>query len=112
MAHSALYIRIMNSARWRKLRNDVISEQPVCQECQKHGIVRASRCVHHIVPIESQPTEALAIETAFRRSNLVALCFECHKDIHAAERSHSKANHKQRTQDALQRWIDKHKPKQ
>lgn len=100
----------MNSARWRHLRNEVISEQPVCQECQKRGIVKASTCVHHLVPIESQKSERAAIETAFRRSNLVALCFDCHKNIHAAERSHSKAAHKQRQSEALQRWIDKHSP--
>lgn len=92
----------MNSATWRRLRAEVISEQPICQECHR----KPSRCVHHEVEVESGLTDAEMERICFNRSGLRALCFECHNAIHKAKRSHSKAAHKQRQSEALQRFIN------
>ena len=108
MAHSKLYVRIMNSRQWVELRNRKIAANPLCERCQQEGIVRVSRCVHHLVPVESGRTEADCWELATRWSNLQALCFDCHAKAHAEEHSHSKEGHAARAKDRLKQWINKH----
>lgn len=104
--HSPTYIRLMNRREWRDLRNDVLSEQPVCQECGR----KASQCVHHIVEVESGRTDAEMERIAYNRANLRALCFECHNAIHKAKRSHSKQAHRQRAAEALERFKQRINP--
>lgn len=106
MAHSKLYIQLMNSREWRELRTQVIREHPICQRCEAMGRVTASRCVHHIVPVESGRTEAECRELAMRRSNCQALCYQCHADIHRAEHSHSRDVILERTNQRLAAWAD------
>lgn len=106
MAHCPTYVRLMNSSEWRRLRTEVISEQPVCQACQR----AASQCVHHIVEVESGRTDAEMERIAFNRANLQALCFHCHSEIHRAKRSHSKQAHKRRASEALERFKQRINP--
>lgn len=106
MAHSKLYVRLMNSREWHELRTQVIREHPICQRCESVGHITASRCVHHVIPIESARTEAEARDRCLSRNNCIALCFQCHADIHKAERSHTKAVIAERTQQRLSTWAD------
>lgn len=106
MAHSDLYKRLMNSREWRELRTEVIREHPICQRCEAMGRVTASRCVHHIVPVESGRTETECMQLAFRKTNCQALCYQCHADIHRAEGYHSKDVMKQRADQRLAAWSD------
>ena len=106
MAHSKLYVKLMNSREWRELRTQVIREHPLCQRCEQEGRVTASRCVHHVQPVESGRTEAEMRDLCFRRSNCVALCYQCHADIHKAERSHSRQVIAERTCQRLSTWAD------
>lgn len=109
MAHSKLYIRLMQSAEWRKLRNEWLGEHPICENCYKvYDIITPAQCVHHEVPIESGRTDADCRRLAFSRSNLTSLCFKCHSDIHKAERSHSRDAHQQRESERLERWKKRH----
>ena len=105
MAHSKLYVRLMNSREWRQLRWQVIAEHPLCERCEAKGYITASRCVHHLIPVESGKTEAECRDLAFRRSNLQALCYQCHSEIHKAERSHSKEVMKERNEERLSVWA-------
>ena len=57
MAHSKLYVQLMNSREWRELREAKIRANPLCECCQAKGYVVPSRCVHHIVEVESGRTE-------------------------------------------------------
>lgn len=52
---------------WRKLRKQVLAEQPVCQACH----VRVSTECDHIVPKSQGGTN--------ERTNLQGLCRECHQ---------------------------------
>ncbi|MBA4142307.1 MAG: HNH endonuclease [Nitrosospira sp.] len=38
----------LNGAAWARLRRLVLSEQPLCRECQREGRIRASLDVDHI----------------------------------------------------------------
>lgn len=61
---------------WRKLSERVRKEQPLCQTCEKDGIVTPAEDVHHVVPIDEAPWLRLD------RSNLMAVCKACHQKIH------------------------------
>ena len=89
-----------------------LTKQPFCQECARQGIVTAAQCVHHIKPIESAKTPEQMEELAFNFGNLSSLCFEHHAAVHAAERSHSREAHQQRTRDRLEQWKARHTKQQ
>lgn len=108
MAHSKLYVKLMNSARWKKTRDEWLSQHPLCANCKANGIVESARCVHHIVPVESGRTDKQCEELAFSEANLQSLCYQCHAEIHKAERSHSKAAHHEREAERLERWKARH----
>lgn len=112
MAHSKLYVRLMNSAEWRRLRAEILTAEPLCRECKQRGIVTAARCIHHRIEIDSAKTEAEAQNLAFSKSNCIPLCYECHANIHKAKRSHSREAHTKRQSESLQRWINKHTKQQ
>ena len=106
MAHSKLYVKIMNSNRWREVRAAQMLREPYCEECKKEGFFTPVQCVHHRIEIENAKTEREAYELAYAASNLVSLCFDCHNAIHTRRRSHSKEAHKARENTRLQQWID------
>lgn len=60
----------LNGAAWAKLRRLVLSEQPLCAECERMGRITASRDVDHH---DNDPTNN-------ERSNLVGLCSPCHSE--------------------------------
>lgn len=99
----------MNSKQWRTLRNDWITDHPICEMCKSKGFIRAARCVHHITPVESGRTEAAQRLLAFSPSNLQALCYECHSEVHKDMRSRTKAGHRAATASRLEAWKAKHK---
>jgi 5-methylcytosine-specific restriction protein A len=71
------------SAAWRAVRAAVLAAKPLCEECSRHGVVRAATDVHHMVERKDDPTLALV------ESNLEALCHSCHSKHtrhHAAAR--------------------------
>lgn len=55
---------------WKRIRDRYIRNHPVCEICGE----KAAEEVHHVIPISEggQHTD----------KNLMALCHECHKDIH------------------------------
>ena len=108
MAHSNLYVQLMNSREWRELRAQKLRANPLCERCQAQGYVVPSRCVHHLVEVESGRTEQECREICFQWTNLQALCYQCHAAIHKAARSHSKQAHQKRASDRLQQWIESH----
>lgn len=66
-------------ADWRRLRDQVLSEEPLCRECGKQGRVTAAECVDHIIPHRGDETLRLS------RSNLQPLCTPCHSAKTARE---------------------------
>ena len=108
MAHSKLYVKLMNSARWKKLRDDWLRQHPLCEECKRNGITEAATCVHHVTPVESGRTDRECEQLAYSWSNLQSLCYQCHAEIHRVENSHSKHAHKTREAERLERWKARH----
>ena len=58
----------LNRAAWRKLRALVLSEQPLCPECQLQNIIEVATQVHHIDDDANNNS----------RTNLIGLCASHH----------------------------------
>jgi 5-methylcytosine-specific restriction enzyme A len=67
------------SARWRRLRADVLTSEPLCRYCARDGKVRAATVVDHIVPHKGNAGLMWA------RSNLQPLCARCHNSAKQRE---------------------------
>ncbi|MFQ9545600.1 MAG: HNH endonuclease [Clostridium sp.] len=65
------------SRPWKKLRQEVINQSnKECQLCKAKGKVSTATTVHHIKHLKDHP------ELALTRSNLMAVCKECHNELH------------------------------
>jgi 5-methylcytosine-specific restriction protein A len=64
--------RFYASARWLKLRLSKLRENPLCEGCERQGLVTAAVHVHHVKPRKPHP------ELAYEWANLEALCLPCH----------------------------------
>ena len=84
---------------------------PLCEECERKGYVRAAVDVHHIVPVESGRTLAEMEALCYSLGNTMSLCVECHAAIHKAMGRGTKGQHAQRTSDRLERWVERHTKK-
>lgn len=110
MSKDKTYRRLIASPRWRAVRCAYLSAHPVCEMCAARTPprYRAAQCVHHRTECETARTEAQMEQLMFTPSNLQALCYECHADIHRAKRSHSRQAVVQRRAEALERWKAAH----
>lgn len=108
MAKDINYNRLINCARWRALRTAYLAEHPWCERCAREGMTVAANCVHHISPVEEAHDLQEMTDRAYRWSNLMALCAQCHSDIHKGERSHSRQARAKRKADRLERWKAAH----
>lgn len=62
-----------NSKSWKDLRAFKISNNPLCENCLKNGVLRATEVVDHIEPITLNNTEKF-----LEYNNLQSLCNNCH----------------------------------
>ena len=97
------YVSLLNTQDWQGvngLRARTLRKHPLCQMCEKDGIIRSSVDVHHLKPVEGvgryyQPGEELPEEVkaamrerCFDEKNVIALCVPCHIEIHRQMKSH------------------------
>jgi len=97
---------IYNSREWRELRILKLRANPLCEVCEREGIVTSAHAVHHRHPIEDSTSKAEMRKWAFMWDNLVSVCDACHAKIHKEERSHSKEAVKARAEQRHERWKD------
>ena len=74
--------RLYDTRRWRKLRDIVLSEEPLCRLCGQMNRVTPSKIADHIIPHKDDP------DLFWDRDNLQALCKLCH-DSAKAIKDHS-----------------------
>ena len=63
---------------WRKLRAAMLAENPLCVECLKNGITKASRVCDHIKNVSSGKTAEERERLMWDVNNLQMLCDACH----------------------------------
>jgi 5-methylcytosine-specific restriction protein A len=64
---------------WRKIKEQVLREEPLCRPCKAVGRVAASIECDHIQPLEQGGTD--------ERENLQGICVPCHRAKTARERA-------------------------
>lgn len=64
------------SKRWQKLRTLKKIQNPVCERCQKRGILTPAYIIHHKEYITEE--NYLNDDVFFNIDNLESLCLECH----------------------------------
>lgn len=60
------------TSEWKRIRDRRRLENPLCQECEKRGILKPMYVVDHIISIEEDP------ELALHLNNTQSLCVFCH----------------------------------
>ena len=96
MSRNKDYIRLINCHKWRKLRNEQLMRNPLCQVC---GDIATE--VHHIKPVES--------EKEFERMEaLQSLCHKCHADIHISMKKHKKQTNNELNKKKLNDFFNKY----
>lgn len=60
------------SRAWRRLRAEVLRDEPLCRDCRLRGRRRVATEVHHERELRAHPSLALD------RDNLTPLCKRCH----------------------------------
>ena len=73
---------IYNTARWRKMREAKLLDNPLCEICERNGITRMADDVHHIQSFMSTDNPESRKVLAFDYDNLMSVCDECHSAIH------------------------------
>lgn len=102
------YIKLINSTRWRKLRNSYLVKQPLCERCVGRGKTEPATLVHHIDPLEYYLDNPEMMERlCYDPSNLMALCDTCHGIVHSEISSRSKEGHKARKQALTHRFVSR-----
>lgn len=119
MTRSKDYQHLLNSKRWRLLRAEYLRQHPLCERCIEDGraagipdgYLTPAVDLHHIVPVESAHTLKEMEHLCYSWHNLKALCVSCHIKTHKEMGKNTRENHKERSKQSLQRWIDRIKPK-
>lgn len=106
MSRNPIYIKLINSARWRKLRHETLKDSPVCEVCAKNGISTLASEVHHIRPVESVAGAVTMERLMFDRMNLQSLCHACHSEIHRIAFSHSKESVQDNNRRGTERFTE------
>lgn len=69
------------SVQWQKCRESYKkSVGGLCERCLTKGLIVPAVHVHHIVPLTNSTVNNPKIATCFE--NLMALCEDCHNEIH------------------------------
>ena len=98
---------MLNSKRWKQLREWKLQQNPLCELCEAEGFVRSAIDVHHKTPCESARTLQEMERLCYNPNNCVLLCIPCHQRVHVELMSKTKEKVKERRAQAFERWKDK-----
>ena len=78
-----------NNSSWRKLRDTYLKEHAVCQKCISKGKITPATSAHHIKSPFQNGT--INWDLLLDYTNLMAVCHECHAQIHNEQNGHKTA---------------------
>lgn len=108
MSRNPIYVKLINSNRWRTLRGAKMRTNPLCEECERLNKSTLATEVHHIIPVESVATQREMERLMYNRLNLMSVCHPCHVEIHKAAFSHAKASVQANNKRAVERFKDRY----
>jgi len=76
--HNKLY----DSRRWRKIRDIVLNEEPLCRLCLKSNKETPSTVIDHCIPHKND------LKLFYDRENLQGICASCHSGIKRIEENY------------------------
>lgn len=76
---------IYNTARWRRLREVKLMNNPLCENCLLEDRTTEAEDVHHMVSFMSTQDNITRRHLAFDYDNLKSLCKECHNKEHQVD---------------------------
>lgn len=82
MAKDKDYNKLIHTTGWLRLRRDILSAHPLCENCQANGLITPATEVHHRVPVEYGTNLREKHRLMFDPRNLQALCHSCHVKVH------------------------------
>lgn len=74
--------KVYDTVRWRKLRAWKFSLNPLCEMCEKKGIITPAEDIHHIESFTGAESPERVEALAYDINNLMSLCKKCHQAIH------------------------------
>lgn len=82
MAKDNDYKKLIHNRRWLELRREVLTAHPLCEKCEHDGYVTPATEVHHRRPVEYGINLNEKRRLMYDPANLMALCHNCHVQIH------------------------------
>ena len=73
-------VAFYGTRKWKQCRAKYKSLHPICERCEKAGIVKRAERIHHKVYLTVDNYKDPEISLNF--DNLEALCFDCHQAEH------------------------------
>lgn len=107
MAKDKKYNQLIHKNRWLRLRRAKLSDSPLCERCKESGKIVPAKEVHHVTPVEDALTEAEKERLMYDPHNLMALCHDCHVELHKQLGRSGKAYAKRKASEQLKRFADK-----
>ncbi len=89
MSRNRKYQSLLNSKRWKILRQQYLRDHPLCERCLREGFNTAAVDIHHKTPCESAQSDTEMEQLCYDRNNQEALCIPCHIKTHQEMRSHT-----------------------
>lgn len=77
-AHQVHY----QSRGYRMARAEKLRLNPICEECEKVGVINPVDEVHHVTPIMTGRNKIARQRLAEDINNLKSLCYQCHEIEH------------------------------
>lgn len=82
--------------QWRELSKWYRMVHPLCERCSENGQTTPSVHVHHILsPFDTNITQEEQMNRLLDVTNLMALCRECHNEIHGNVKKDKKNSEKE-----------------
>lgn len=88
-----------NSKKYKEMREDFLSTNPLCAECLKHDLHVGATDLDHIEPVIDNP------DRMFDPTNFQGLCKECHKIKTTAENRARYVDGRDEIYQELDAWV-------
>ena len=79
--------QIYQSAKWKKLRESKLQQNPLCEMCLSKGIITPAVDVHHKDSFLNYEGST-RLYKAYNYSNLLSVCKKCHSYLHKDGTTH------------------------
>ncbi len=66
-------MRLYDTNRWRKLRLQLLRDNPLCVRCSNKGLTTSAECIDHCIPHR--------VHDFWDINNLFSLCTKCHSEV-------------------------------